>query len=163
MLSDAGVCGVSECPERPIFTFFIKENWICAETRHHAEPNINTLLTRIFLVTLTSDSEAILWWYHCRLIWTMEHVVNLNVTWLGFFFCFDFVRSNSRCSCCSIVCLRFQIVHMKQVDCEMSLKMGIVTNKGNFVIHFGNSTHKIIKPQKKEVRFQLNENKLKES
>ena len=21
--------------------FFIKENWICAMTRHHAEPNIN--------------------------------------------------------------------------------------------------------------------------
>ena len=26
--------------------FFIKENWICAMRRHHAEPNINTLLTR---------------------------------------------------------------------------------------------------------------------
>ena len=28
------------------FFFFIKENWICAVTRHHAEPNINILLTR---------------------------------------------------------------------------------------------------------------------
>ena len=26
--------------------FFIKENWICVVTRHHAEPNINILLTR---------------------------------------------------------------------------------------------------------------------
>ena len=26
--------------------FFIKENWICAMTRHHAESNINILLTR---------------------------------------------------------------------------------------------------------------------
>ena len=26
--------------------FFIKENWIYAMTRHHAEPNINILLTR---------------------------------------------------------------------------------------------------------------------
>ena len=37
--------------------FFFKENWICAVTRHHAEPNINMLLTR---KTLTSGSEAIL-------------------------------------------------------------------------------------------------------
>ena len=28
--------------------FFIEENWICAVTRHHAEPNINMLLTRNF-------------------------------------------------------------------------------------------------------------------
>ena len=28
------------------FYFFKKENWICAMTRHHAEPNINILLTR---------------------------------------------------------------------------------------------------------------------
>ena len=26
--------------------FFIKENWICATTRQHAESNINILLTR---------------------------------------------------------------------------------------------------------------------
>ena len=32
--------GVSECSGRPLFIFFIKENWICALTRHHAEPNI---------------------------------------------------------------------------------------------------------------------------
>ena len=36
----------SECHERPIFIFFIKENWICAMIRHHAESNINILLTR---------------------------------------------------------------------------------------------------------------------
>ena len=30
----------------PIFIFFIKENWICTVTRHHAEPNTNILLTR---------------------------------------------------------------------------------------------------------------------
>ena len=35
--------GVSKCSGCPIFFFFIiiKENWICAMTRHHAEPNIN--------------------------------------------------------------------------------------------------------------------------
>ena len=37
--------GVSKCSRHPIFNFFIKENWICAITRHHAEPN-NILLTR---------------------------------------------------------------------------------------------------------------------
>ena len=41
MLSDVWGWGVSECSGRPIFFFFIKENWICAMTRHHAEPNIN--------------------------------------------------------------------------------------------------------------------------
>ena len=54
MLSDVGVCGVSESSGRPIFHFFIKENWICAETRHHAEPNINTLFTR----NLPCDSDV---------------------------------------------------------------------------------------------------------
>ena len=34
---------VSECSRRPIFFLFIKENWILATTRHHAN---NILLTR---------------------------------------------------------------------------------------------------------------------
>ena len=34
---------VSECSGRPIFIYFIKENWVCAMTRHHAEPNINII------------------------------------------------------------------------------------------------------------------------
>ena len=38
--------GSSECYGRPIFIFFIKENWICAMNRHYAESNINILLTR---------------------------------------------------------------------------------------------------------------------
>ena len=43
MLSDAGGWGVRECSGRPIFIFFIKENWIWVLTRHHAN---NILLTR---------------------------------------------------------------------------------------------------------------------
>ena len=40
MFSDVGGWReVSECSGRPIFIFFIKENWICPITRHHAEPN----------------------------------------------------------------------------------------------------------------------------
>ena len=41
-----GVRG-SQCSGDPIFLyFFIKENWICDMTKHHAEPNINIPLTR---------------------------------------------------------------------------------------------------------------------
>ena len=56
MLSDVGVgaWGVSECSGPPTFIFFIKENWICAMTRHHAEPNIDILLTR----NLPFDSDV---------------------------------------------------------------------------------------------------------
>ena len=32
--------GINQCSERPIFIFFIKENWICAMTRHHGEPTL---------------------------------------------------------------------------------------------------------------------------
>ena len=38
------------------------------------------------------------------------------------YFCFDFVRSHARCGCCSIVCLCFQVVEIKQVDWELSIK-----------------------------------------
>ena len=48
---------VRECYGRPIFIFFIKENWICAMTRHQAEPNINILLTR----NLPFDSDFRQW------------------------------------------------------------------------------------------------------
>ena len=44
MLSEVWGRGVSECSGRPIFIFFIKENWISSMTRH-VEPN-NILLTR---------------------------------------------------------------------------------------------------------------------
>ena len=61
--SDVGEWEVSECSGRPIFFFInIKEKWVCAMSRHHAEPNINILLTRNPALTLTSDSEATLEW-----------------------------------------------------------------------------------------------------
>ena len=40
-----------------------------------------------------------------------------------FCFCFDFVHSHSRWGCCSIVCLRFQDVQIKQVDCKVNTKI----------------------------------------
>ena len=46
MLSGLGGGGGkgSEYFGHPIFIFFIKDNWICAINRHHAESNINILL-----------------------------------------------------------------------------------------------------------------------
>ena len=41
MLSDVWGRGFSECSGRPIFNFFVKENYIGAMTKYHAEPNIN--------------------------------------------------------------------------------------------------------------------------
>ena len=41
---------------------------------------------------------------------------------LFFLFLFDFVHSHGRCGCCSRVCLRFQVMQIKQVDCKISTK-----------------------------------------
>ena len=103
-----GVRG-SECSGRPVFIFFIKEIWICAMTRHHAESNINILWTR----NLPTDSGVREWSYplmiplHC--LWTKSNnrtrgQFGCDATWLCF--CFDFVCSHVRCDCFSIVCWR---------------------------------------------------------
>ena len=39
-----------------------------------------------------------------------------------FCFCCDIVHSHAHCGCCSIVCLRYQVVQIKQVYCKMSTK-----------------------------------------
>ena len=74
--------------------------------------NIDILLTR----NLPFDYRCIV----CELNRTIERGVNVNVTWLDLFSCFVFVRLHARCSCCFIVCLRFHVVQIKQVDCKMS-------------------------------------------
>ena len=58
MLSDVGGGGLASVLD--IQSFFIKENWICATTRHHAQQNVDIYWQEIFLLTLTSDSGAIL-------------------------------------------------------------------------------------------------------
>ena len=122
VIGGSGV-GVSECSGCPMFIFFIKENWMCAMTRYHVEPNINILLTW----NLSFDSDVRHWTYplmiplHC--LWAKSLTpgqFERDLTW--FYFCFDFVRSHERCGCCSIVCLRFQVVQIKQVDCKMTTK-----------------------------------------
>ena len=126
MLSEVWGRGVRECFRCPILIFFIKKNWIWAMTKHHAQSNINILLTRNLLhFTLTLDSEAILYSYHCIVCGinrTMDRVVSFNVTWLSFVFVLILFVHNTRCGCCSIACLRSQIVEIKQVYCKMSPK-----------------------------------------
>ena len=99
---------------------FIKTNWICAMTRHHV---INILLAR----NLPFDSDVRQWSHplmiplHC--LWAKS-----NNRTLGFFeydralFLFNFVHSHARWGCCSTVCLRFQVMPIKQVDCKISTK-----------------------------------------
>ena len=46
MLSDVGGGGLVSVLDIQFLFCFVKENWIYAMTRHHAEPNINILLTK---------------------------------------------------------------------------------------------------------------------
>ena len=54
----------------------------------------------------------------------IERGVNLNVIWLYFLevVLLDFVQSRAPYRCCSIVCLRFQVVQIKPVDWKMNAK-----------------------------------------
>ena len=45
MLSDVEEVEVASVLDVQSSCFFITENWICAMSRHHAESNINILLT----------------------------------------------------------------------------------------------------------------------
>ena len=131
--------------------FFIKEDWIwiSATTRHHTN---NILLTR----NLPFESDVREWSHPLMMSLHCFWVKSDNITGGPFeydvtFFClflFDFVHSYARCGCCSIVCLRFQVAQIKQVDCKMSTKMWTIINKKHFVIFLDNCTHKNIKPRK---------------
>ena len=98
-----------------------------------------------FLFTLTSDwSHPLMIPLHC--LWTKSNNRTRGQyecdVWLGFVF--DFVRSYARCGCCSVVCLRFQVVQIKQVDCKTSTK-----NVNNYKWKaFCEYKTKIIRPQK---------------
>ena len=126
MLSHVGRWGDSKCSGSPTFIFFIKENWICAMTRHHAN---NILLAR----NLPFDSDVRQWSQplmiplHC--LWAKSNnrtrgqfVYDVTLFYFIFLFLFNFVDSHARGRCCSIVCLRFQVMQIKQVDCKISTK-----------------------------------------
>ena len=51
---------VSKCSGRPIFIFFIKENYICVIPDIMLSQTLIYNWDEIFLLTLTSDSEPIL-------------------------------------------------------------------------------------------------------
>ena len=75
-----------------------------------------------------------------------------------FCLCFDFVCSHARCACCSIVCLRFQVMEVKQTGWKINTKnMNIINNVGQ--LH----TQEFKATKKQIVRLQLNEKKSKES
>ena len=77
--------------------------------------------------------------------------MKLNVMGFGLVFNFDFVRLHARCSCWSIVCLRFRVVQIKQVDCKMWIIFGQLY------------TQKYKAMEKQIVKLQLNEKKSQES
>ena len=84
-----------------------------------------TLLTRnlSFDSDVRQGSHPLIVTLHC--LWDKSNNITrgqfeCDMTWFCFYF--YFVRSHARCGCCSIVCLRFQIVQIKQVDCKVSAK-----------------------------------------
>ena len=83
------------------------------------------------------------------------------MTW--FCFCFDFVRSHVQCGCCYIICLRFQVVQIKQVDYKMST-INVTNYKKTFHDIFGQlHTQEYKVTENQIVRLQLNEKNSKES
>ena len=151
VLDVGGGRGFSECTGRLILIFLSKKIGFALWPDIMLSQILIYYWQEIFLLTLTSDSEAIPSWYHCIFCVrnrTIERVVNLNATWLGFVFCFDFVPSHARCGCCSIVSLRFQVVQKNRLIAKWVLKMWIIINERYFVIFLGNSTHSSIKSRK---------------
>ena len=103
---------------------FIKENWIWAITRHHAN---NLLLTKClpFDSDIRKRIHPLMIPLHC--LWATSNYRTRcqfegDMTLFLLWFCFNFFHSHARCGCCSIVCLRFQDVQLKQVDWKMSNK-----------------------------------------
>ena len=97
----------------------------------------------IFFLTLTSDSEAILWWYHwivCGINRTIERMANLNVTW--FCFCFDFLCSYARWGCFSLVFKFTFSSSTNETGWFEALKMWGILNERYFKIFLKNCTHK---------------------
>ena len=150
---ELGCWGVGECSgilDAQFLFFLLKkiENWICAMTKQH--PNINR-----------NFEKRCSFWLHCIVCGinrTIERVVNLNVTWLGFVFVLISFVHMPQCGCCSIVCLRFQVVQIKQVDCKISTK-----NVNNCKWKTFHDTFGQLHTRKQIVRLQLNKKKSKES
>ena len=78
-------------------------------TRHHAESNINILLTKTLLIdsdVRQRNHSLIIPFYY---LWAKSNNRTrgqFEYDVIQFWFCFDFVRSHARCGCYSIVCWR---------------------------------------------------------
>ena len=79
--------------------FFIKENWICAMSRHHADSNINILLKRNLSVDGSNRQRGHSLMIPLSFLWTKSNnrthgQFKCDVTW--FCFCFDFLFPHAR-------------------------------------------------------------------
>ena len=87
---------------------------------------------------------------HC--LWLnrkIERVVILKMTWFYFFSYFYLILLiQMLCGCCSIVCLRLQVMQAKQVDCKISTKINFFFRK-TFRDTFGQLQTREYKPTKK--------------
>ena len=142
------VWGVCECCGRPIFFLIIKENWLCLMAR--LSQTLIYYWQEIFLLTLKSDIEAILSWYHwivCGLSRTIKRMVNLNAKYLGFVL---FWFGSFRCMVWLLFhsLFTFSSYANKQVVAKWVLKIWIIINKRHFVLFLDNCSHKYIKPRK---------------
>ena len=102
---------VSECSGRPIFIFLLKKIGF--------GPWPGMLMKLPFESDVRQWSHPLMIPLHC--LWAKSNnrtrgQFEYDVT-LFWVFLFDFVQSRARCGCCSIVCLRFQDVQIKQADC----------------------------------------------
>ena len=139
--------GGSKCSVRPIFIYFIKENWICAINRHYVT-NILLAINLPFDPDIRQWSHALMIPLHC-LIDKSNNRTRCQFEYdvaLVFLFLFDFIHSHARCCCCSIVCLRFQVRQIKQVEWKMSTKKLFFKQKCRD--SFGQLHIKNAKPQK---------------
>ena len=140
--------GDSACSQLQIFIFFIKENYNCAMTKYHVN---NILLAR----NLSWDSDVRQWSHPLMIpsycLWVKSNKrtrgqFEYDVLYL-FLFWFDFVHSHARCGCFSIVCLRFQVMQIKQINWKMSTKKTFF-EKIFCCIFLNNCLRKIVKPLK---------------
>ena len=148
MLSGVWDGGLASVLDVQSLFFLIKENWIWTKMTH-----ANNILTRNlpFDPDVRQSSHPLMIPLHCLWAsWNYRMRGQFECDVLCFcFVCFDFVYSHGRCSCCSIDCLRFQDMQIKQVDCKMSTKnVNKYKNKKHFVIFLYNCTNKNIKSRK---------------
>ena len=138
--------GGSKCSLRPIFIYFIKENWICAINRHYAT-NIWLARNLPFGPDITQGSHPLMIPLHClrdksnnRTRNQFEYDVALV------FFVFVWFRSFTCTMQLLFHSLRFQDRQIKLVECKISTKK--LFFKKTCRVSFAQVHIKNVKPQK---------------